>query len=121
MSAVVGQLSIISCQLSDCIFCKIVNKEQSADIVYENDKVIAFSDINPKAPVHVLIVPKKHIATMKDMQDGDLELLAGILMASKEIAKIKKIDEGYKLVFNVGRKGGQIIDHVHLHLLGGWK
>lgn len=105
----------------DCIFCKIVDKEQSADIVYESDNVIAFWDISPKAPVHILIVPKKHIATMKDIEEDDLELLAEILLASREIAKIKKIDEGYKLVFNVGRKGGQIIDHVHLHLLGGWK
>jgi len=104
-----------------CIFCKIVNKEQSADIVYENDKVIAFSDINPKAPVHVLIVPKKHIATMKDIEDGDRELLSEIFLASKEVAKIKKVDEGYKLVFNVGEKGGQVVDHIHLHLLGGWK
>lgn len=103
-----------------CVFCKIINHEQSADIVHENEKVIAFKDINPKAPVHILIVPKKHIASVRDIGEEDCDVLLGLLVASKEIAREQKIDEGYKLVFNVGRKGGQVIDHAHLHLLGGW-
>lgn len=104
----------------ECIFCKISSKDQSADIVYEDEKIIAFRDINPKAPVHILIVPKKHIASIKDMEESDKALMGEVLFLAKKMAKAQNIDEGYKLVFNVGRKGGQIIDHVHLHLMGGW-
>lgn len=104
-----------------CIFCQIINKEQSADIVYENDRIIAFRDINPKAPVHILIVPKKHIASIKDIERKDRDFIGEIIYSAKCIAEAQKIDEGYKLVFNVGRKGGQIVDHLHLHLLGGWE
>lgn len=103
-----------------CIFCKIAAKKKTADIVYENDKVVGFRDINPKAPVHILIVPKKHIPSIKDAGEGDRDMLGEILLTAKIIAKEQKIDEGYKLVFNAGRKGGQVIDHLHLHLLGGW-
>jgi len=105
----------------NCIFCKIVDKQQPSDIVYENDKVIAFCDINPKAPVHILIVSKKHIASIKDIEEKDQDLIGEIVYSAKRIAEDQKIDEGYKLVFNVGRKGGQVIDHLHLHLLGGWE
>ncbi len=104
-----------------CVFCKIINHEQSADIVYENEKVVAFKDINPKAPVHVLIVPKKHIESVNDVGEEDRDMIYELLIVSKKIAKEQKIDEGYKLMFNVGRRGGQVIDHVHLHLLGGWE
>jgi len=104
-----------------CVFCQIVNKDQDADIVYEDDGFVAFKDINPKAPVHILIVPKKHIASMKEIEERDRDMLAEMLLASKAIAREQKIDEGYKLMFNVGRKGGQVVDHVHLHLLGGWE
>lgn len=103
----------------NCIFCKIVEKKQPAEIVYENDTVLAFFDINPKAPVHVLIVPKKHIESVRHIEEGDRELLCDMFFTANDIAKIQKIDAGYKLVFNVGRRGGQIIDHMHLHLLGG--
>lgn len=103
-----------------CIFCKIINKEQPADIVYENGSIIAFRDINPKAPVHILIVPQKHIVSVKDISPQDKDVLAEMLFAAKTIAQEQKVDEGYKLLFNVGRRGGQIIDHLHLHLLGGF-
>ena len=103
-----------------CIFCQIINGEQAADIVYEDDKVVAFSDTQPKAPVHILIVPRKHIGSMKDITAEDSDILSAILLASKKIAKDKNIDDGYKLVFNVGKRGGQIVDHVHLHVLGGF-
>lgn len=104
-----------------CVFCEIIKKEKSADIVYENSDIMAFRDINPKAPVHILIVPKKHIASVLDLRDIDRGRICEMLFAAKKIARDQKIDEGYKLVFNVGRKGGQVIDHLHLHLLGGWE
>ena len=103
-----------------CIFCQIISGEQAADIIYEDDKVVAFSDTQPKAPVHILIVPRKHIGSMKDITAEDSDILSAILLASKKIAKDKNIDDGYKLVFNVGKRGGQIVDHVHLHVLGGF-
>lgn len=104
----------------NCIFCNIIHHEQSSDIVYEDDVIIAFKDIHPKAPVHILLVPKKHIASMNHVSEEDREILSKILLVAKEIAKDQKIDDGYKLVFNVGKKGGQVVEHVHLHLLGGW-
>lgn len=102
----------------DCIFCKIANKEMPSDVVFENDKVIAFKDIHPKAPFHILVVPKKHIESVDKLQENDKELVGEIVLAAKEIAKSSNIS-GYKLVINVGRDGGQIVDHLHLHLLGG--
>ncbi|HKL16963.1 MAG TPA: histidine triad nucleotide-binding protein [Patescibacteria group bacterium] len=108
--------------MSDCIFCKIINKEQKADIVYEDEKIIAFKDINPSAPIHILIVPKKHIASIISLKKEDAPLMADLIWRGKLIAKEKGLDKkGYKLIFNCGKGGGQIIDHIHLHLLGGWK
>lgn len=103
-----------------CIFCHIIAKKKPAEVVYENDTIIAFKDINPKAPVHILIVPKKHIASINEIEKNDGDILSEILFSSKEIARDQKIDDAYKLIFNVGKKGGQIIDHLHLHLLGGF-
>jgi len=102
----------------DCLFCKIINKELSSDIVFENDEVIAIKDIYPKAPVHILIIPKKHIISINHIGEGDIDLVGGLFLIAKQIAAEKKID-GYKLLFNVGAKAGQIIDHLHLHLLAG--
>ena len=101
----------------DCIFCKIANKEISTDFLRESDKLIAFVDIHPKAPVHILVVPKNHIASVKELNDGGLA--GDMILEAKKLAEEKKL-EGYKLVFNVGRAGGQEIDHLHLHLLGGF-
>lgn len=100
-----------------CVFCKIINKEQSADIVCENEEFIAFKDINPVSPVHILIVPKKHIASVIELQPQDKELAGGLILFAQKIAKDNNLS-GYKLTFNVGREGGQIIDHLHLHLIG---
>ena len=102
--------------MRQCLFCKIINKEVSSDIVYEDDKVVVFKDINPKGPVHFLIVPKKHLESIKS--EGSEKVAAELILTAKKIAKERKI-EGYKLVFNVGKKGGQMIEHLHLHLLGG--
>ncbi len=105
----------------NCIFCKIINKEQPADIIYQDEKFISFKDINPSAPVHLLIVPKQHIASVNKLEEQHKELIGELILLAKKIAKKQNIDNGYKLSFNVGRKGGQIIDHIHLHLTGGWK
>ena len=104
--------------MSDCIFCKIINKEIPSEIVYEDKDVIAFKDINPKAPVHILVVPKKHIPTLNDLDDP--ELLAKIVDTCKKIAKDFNVaDSGYRVLVNVNKEGGQVIYHVHFHVLGG--
>jgi histidine triad (HIT) family protein len=108
--------------MADCIFCKINNKELPAEFVYENTLLTAFKDIRPKAPIHILIVPKKHIHSVIEAGPEDGELLAELVLAAQKIARDLKLDKsGYKLVFNVGRGGGQLVDHLHLHLLGGWE
>ena len=105
-----------------CIFCQIINKEAPAKIVYEDEKIIAFKDIHPVAPVHILVVPKRHIDSVEDLKEEDRELAGGLILVAKKVARQFSINKsGYKLVFNVGRGGGQIIDHIHLHLIGGWK
>jgi histidine triad (HIT) family protein len=102
----------------DCIFCKIISGEIPSEKVFENDKIIAFNDINPKARIHILVVPKKHIESVKSLEETDKDLIVEVIFAAKKIAKDKDL-EGYKLVFNVGREGGQLVDHLHLHLLSG--
>ena len=105
-----------------CIFCKIVNKEASADSVYEDEKVLAFKDIEPKAPIHILIIPKKHIPALNHIEAQDEELMGELLLVAKKIAREQDIlQTGYRLVFNVGRDAGQTVDHLHLHLMGGGK
>jgi histidine triad (HIT) family protein len=101
----------------DCIFCKIANKEVESDLLYESDNVVAFNDINPEMPVHILIVPKRHLPSIKEMQAVDKELIGEMFLVAKELAEKNNLT-GYKLAINVGRDGGQIIDHLHLHLLG---
>ncbi len=100
----------------DCLFCKIIKKELPSEIVYEDDKVLAFKDINPQAPVHFLIVPKKHIPSVDHVEFQDKELMGDLILAAQKIAKEKKLS-GYKLQINVGRSAGQVVDHLHLHLL----
>jgi len=103
-----------------CIFCQIAEKKSPADIVFEDDKIIAFKDINPSANIHILIIPKKHISSLNDIKREETELLGELLFRAKEIAKEKDIaSQGYKVVINTGEDGGQIIDHLHVHLLGG--
>lgn len=104
----------------DCLFCKIANKEIESDFVYEDDKVVAFNDINPQAPVHVLIVPRIHISTLNDITEEHNELLGHIMQTAKKIAQDLNIDEsGYRVLFNCNRGAGQAVFHIHLHLLGG--
>lgn len=108
--------------MKDCIFCKIINKEIPSDIVYEDNEIFAFKDINPIVPVHVLIIPKEHIQTIDDLEEGHEALIGKIILTSKKIAREAKIaQDGYKLLFRVRRHGGQEVDHLHLHLIGGAK
>ncbi|UMZ73079.1 histidine triad nucleotide-binding protein [Natranaerofaba carboxydovora] len=104
----------------DCLFCKIVNKEIDSDIVYEDDKVIVFKDINPKEPVHLLIVPKVHRESIMDLKKEDAELISHMVFVAQEIAKKYNIDDkekGFNLLNNYGKEGGQEIDHLHVHFL----
>ena len=106
----------------DCIFCKIVNGETSTKFLFENDTLVVFKDINPHAPVHLLIVPKKHIRSVNDLTDEDKKIVSEIIMTGRDMAKKEGVSEsGYKLLFNVEKGGGQVIFHLHLHLLGGWR
>ena len=105
----------------DCIFCKIVNGDIPADVVYEDEAILAFRDLAPQAPVHVLIIPKAHIASLDDLDDssGHGELLGYLMCRVKEIAAQLGLDTGYRLVNNCGDDGLQTVGHVHFHLLGG--
>lgn len=105
----------------NCLFCKIANHEQETDIIYENEEFIVINDIHPQAPVHLLIIPKKHIETINHLEEADKEMISRMIFLAKDLASQKEIiKSGYRLSFNVGRGGGQIIDHIHLHLMGGW-
>lgn len=107
---------------SECLFCKIINREIPTDFLYEDDDYSVFRDINPAAPVHLLLIPKKHIRSINDIQPEDEKLISGLFLIAKEMAKSQGVNEsGYKLLFNVEKGGGQEIFHVHLHLIGGWK
>lgn len=106
--------------VSDCIFCKIVAGEIPCTKVYESDTVLAFEDINPIAPVHVLVIPKRHVVQADECTEADRELLGDMMLAAGEVARIKGITEsGYRLVVNNGQEGGQVVHHMHLHVLGG--
>jgi len=106
--------------MSDCLFCKMVAGEISPDTVYETDDVLAFRDINSQAPVHVLVIPKKHIATLNDMQSTDVELFGKLFHAATEVARLEGVDDsGYRSVMNCNADAGQAVFHVHLHVLGG--
>jgi histidine triad (HIT) family protein len=105
---------------ADCIFCDIAAKNHPSEILFENDRLFVIRDIMPKAPVHLLVIPKKHIASINDLSPEDGEWIGQILLTAKDMAKKLGIDEeGYKLVWNVGKHGGQVIPHIHLHVLGG--
>lgn len=104
----------------DCLFCKLVAREIPADILYEDDQVIAFRDIAPQAPTHVLIIPKRHISTLNDLQEEDCALVGRLQFTAQKIAKSLGIDEaGYRVVMNCNEQGGQTVYHIHMHLLGG--
>jgi histidine triad (HIT) family protein len=106
--------------MNDCLFCKIITGEIHASIVYEDDQIVAFNDINPQAPTHVLVVPKRHIATLNDLSAGDDQIVGELVRRAAAIAKAKGIATGgFRTVFNTNREAGQTVFHIHLHLLGG--
>jgi len=100
----------------ECVFCNIVNKKIPADIVYEDEKIIAFKDVNPQAPIHILIIPKIHIPSVDHIGVKDKTLVGELILTAQKIAQQNNLS-GYKLLINVGRDGGQLVDHLHLHLL----
>ncbi|MBI2785367.1 MAG: histidine triad nucleotide-binding protein [Legionella longbeachae] len=104
----------------DCLFCKIAQNVISTSVVFEDDEIMSFRDLNPQAPTHLLIIPKKHIATVNDTNDEDQALLGKMILGAKKIAQTEGISNaGYRLVFNINPNGGQTVYHIHLHLLGG--
>jgi len=104
----------------ECIFCKIIKKQIPSDIVYEDDKVIGFKDISPEAPVHIVIIPKNHIANLNCLKKDESEIIGHIFIVAGEIAKkLGVAEDGYRIVNNCGRQGGQTVGHLHFHLLGG--
>jgi len=108
--------------MEDCIFCKIIKKEIPSGVILENEDAVVFRDIKPKAPVHVLVVPKKHITTVNNLQKEDRELIGKLFETARQAAEELGIKEkGYKLSVNVGKGGGQEVFHLHVHLLGGWQ
>ena len=108
--------------MEDCIFCKIIKKEIPSTIIYEDDKVIAFNDVNPAAPIHILVVPKKHIETLLDVTDEDNELISYVYQVINKIAKEKGLaNNGFRVIVNCGKDSGQEVMHIHFHVLGGKK
>jgi len=106
--------------MSDCLFCKMVSGEIQADTVYEDDDVLAFRDISPQAPTHVLLIPKRHIPTLNDLEEGDAELIGRMSLAAAEVAEKEGFARsGYRTVMNCNAAGGQTVYHIHMHLLGG--
>ncbi|MFT4171816.1 MAG: histidine triad nucleotide-binding protein [Rhodocyclaceae bacterium] len=105
--------------MSDCIFCRIVAGEIPSDKVYEDADVLAFKDIRPHAPVHLLIIPKRHIATLADAAESDAPLLGKLLAVAPRIAEQAGLTDGFRTIINTGRVGGQEVYHLHLHVLGG--
>jgi histidine triad (HIT) family protein len=106
--------------MGSCIFCRIVEGAIPAKIVYQDDRVLAFEDVNAQAPVHLLVIPKRHVAAVQDCQDGDQTLLGHLLMTCSKVAALKNLAaSGYRIVTNTGEDGGQSVFHLHLHVLGG--
>jgi histidine triad (HIT) family protein len=105
--------------MTDCLFCKMATGEIKPDVVAETDDVLAFRDINPQAPVHVLVIPKQHIATINDLSDEHAELVGRLYLMAKRVAQQEGIADGYRTLMNCGERGGQAVFHIHLHVLGG--
>lgn len=104
--------------MADCIFCMIANKDIPSDVVYEDDKIMVFRDLEPQAPVHVLMIPKKHILSLDEVNEEDAELLGHLMCKVKDIAEKLGLENGYRLVNNCGQDGLQTVKHLHFHLLG---
>ncbi len=106
--------------MEDCIFCKIINKEIPASIVFEDEKMIAFNDINPQAPIHILLIPREHFASLNDIPEEKKNILSHLLLKARQISQEKGIAEkGYRIVLNTEKDSGQEVFHIHFHLLGG--
>lgn len=104
--------------MADCIFCMIANKDIPCKVAYEDEKIIVFHDLEPQAPVHVLMIPKKHISSLDDLQEEDGELIGHLMMKVKDVAEDLGLENGYRLVNNCGEDGMQTVKHLHFHLLG---
>ncbi len=104
--------------MENCLFCRIINREIPSSIVYEDDEILAFNDISPQAPVHILLIPKQHIRSTEEITEVNKQIAGRLISAASEIARQKGI-EGYRLVFNCGESAGQSVFHLHCHLLGG--
>ena len=102
----------------DCIFCKIINGEIPSSLIYEDERVIAFNDINPQAPVHYLVIPKEHIKSANCVNEHNKELMGHIIFVASKIAKEENLENGYRIINNCGDDGGQTVDHIHFHILG---
>ena len=106
--------------MPDCLFCRIINKDIPSRIVFEDDRIFAFEDINPQAPTHILIIPKQHFESLEEAPNDSQDLLGYVLMQAREIARERGLHKsGYRLVLNTGRDSGQEVFHIHFHLLGG--
>lgn len=105
--------------MKDCLFCKIIAGEIPSSKVYEDDEVLAFHDIDKKAPVHVLIIPKKHVDSVATLEDADFDTAAHIMRVAQQLARELGLKDGFRIVTNTGRDGGQSVSHLHFHLLGG--
>jgi len=117
---VIKKISVIMEQKMDCIFCRIIAGEIPSEKVLETDEILAFRDINPAAPEHILIVPKKHIQYLEDATGSDIEILGKLFLTARDIAKLLSVEKnGYRLILNNGKAAGQEVFHLHLHLLGG--
>jgi len=104
---------------ASCIFCRIASKEIPAGIVYEDAEVVAFRDLSPQAPTHVLVIPRRHVGSLDDMVEADARLLGAMMLAAKKVAAAAGLAEGYRVVTNCGVDAGQSVSHLHLHVLGG--
>ena len=108
--------------MDNCLFCKIVAGEIPCKKVYENKSIIAFKDIDPKAPIHILVIPKKHIRSINELKKNDKGLAGELLLAAQKISEIEEIDEsGFRTIFNTNEDGGQTVYHIHMHIMGGRK
>lgn len=107
--------------MKDCLFCKIIDGEIPSEKVYESETVLAFKDINPQAPVHILVIPKIHIESLNDVTDDNIGVVAEVMLVAKQLAAEFNLQNGYRVVTNIGENGGQTVHHLHFHILGGEK
>lgn len=105
--------------MSDCLFCRVVSAQVPAATVYETDRTLAFRDISPQAPSHVLVIPKAHFTDVADLADADPALLSELMTSALAVARSEGLEDGFRLVFNTGKDGGQTVSHLHVHVLGG--